>query len=115
MSEPQYIPELDDDSPFNWGEPEPTPDVYREPPAPLDAISAMIHEGIAKNTFNAAAIANGLHFGDLPDDESRLARARIYRAWRRAGENVQAAFARTLRGEPAPTELELHAAQEREA
>lgn len=86
-----------------------------EPPAPLDAISAMIHEGIAKNTFNAAAIANGLHFGDLPDDESRLARARTYRAWRRAGENVQAAFARTLRGEPAPTELELHAAQEREA
>jgi hypothetical protein len=73
----------------------------------MDIISALIHEGIAKNTFNAAAIANGLKFPELPDDESRLARARLYREWRHAGENVQAAFGRAIRGEEAPKEFEI--------
>ena len=78
----------------------------------MDAISRLIHERIAKNTFNAVAIANGLKFADLPDDEARLARAKLYRAWRHAGENVQAAFARAIRGEEAPSPFELHLAME---
>lgn len=80
----------------------------------MDIISAMIHEGIAHNTFQASNIANGLNFADLPDDEARLARARLYRKWRNAGENRKAAFARAIRGEPAPSELELHLAEAHE-
>ena len=81
----------------------------------MDTISALIHEGIAKNTFNADAIAKGLHFEELPDDETRLARARLYRAWRRAGENTKAAFARAINGEPAPSQFELHLAEEHQS
>ena len=73
----------------------------------MDAISSLIHEGIAKNTFNAEAIAKGLHFEELPDDETRLARARLYRAWRRAGENTKAAFQRAINGDPAPERMPL--------
>ena len=80
----------------------------------MDIISSLIHKGIAHNTFQASNIANGLHFAELPDDESRLARARIYREWRNAGENRKAAFARAIRGEPAPSRLEILLAEEHE-
>ena len=33
----------------------------------MDIISALIHEGLARNTFNAEAIVNGLHLA-LVDD-----------------------------------------------
>jgi hypothetical protein len=73
----------------------------------MDIISALIHEGLAKNTFNAEAIVNGLHLAQLPTLEEQLARARLYREFRRAGENTKAAFERAIRGEKAPERLPI--------
>jgi hypothetical protein len=48
----------------------------------MNIIERLITEKIAENAFAAAAIANGLKFADLKDDEERIERARLYRRWR---------------------------------
>lgn len=59
---------------------------------------ALIAAKIARNAYHAAAIANGLHLADLRTDDERMARARLYRAWRDAGEIPAVAFKNAIAG-----------------
>jgi hypothetical protein len=72
----------------------------------MNIIEQLVEEKIARNAYHAAAIANGLHLAELPNDSERLARARVYRAWRDAGEPAVVAFANAITGRQ-PLELPL--------
>lgn len=68
-------------------------------------IAMIVNDGIAGNIFQAGHIVQGLKLSELPDDDARMMRARLYREWRRAGENRSAAFTRAIHGETAPQRL----------
>lgn len=71
----------------------------------MNIIEKLIEEKIADNGFRAAAIANGLNLVELPDDEARLSRARLYRDWRNSkiyGKNTAPCFEMAIKGEPVP-------------
>lgn len=71
----------------------------------MNIIELLILEKIADNGFRASAIANGLKLADLPTDEERLARARLYRDWRNSkiyGKNTAPCFEKAIAGEPVP-------------
>lgn len=72
----------------------------------MSMIDQMIAAKIAKNEFNAAAIARGLQLADLKTDEERMARARLYRKWRDAGEPPAVAYVNAIAGRQ-PMELIL--------
>ena len=63
-----------------------------------EIIEWMIAEKIAKNGFNAAAIVNGLKLWELPSDDEKRARCKLYRDWRNAGEKSAVAFANAIEG-----------------
>lgn len=65
-------------------------------------IHRLIREGLALNRPHAAAVANLLKLHKMKSDAVRLERARLYRAWRKAGEKKNAAATRAINGEPAP-------------
>lgn len=67
-------------------------------------IEWMIEKKIAKNVFNAAAIANGLKLAGQ-DFETQKALCATYREWRWAGEKSSTAFTNTLEGKIAPPRL----------
>ena len=48
----------------------------------MNIIEWMIAQEIAKNTFQASAIANGLRLVELKDIEAQKARVALYRKWR---------------------------------
>ena len=48
----------------------------------MNIIHWMIDNKIAQNQIQAANIANGLKLAELPDDQSRIARVKLYRKWR---------------------------------
>ena len=64
----------------------------------MNPIEWMISEKIAKNGFNAAHIANGLKLYELKDDASKMARCRLYRKWRDAGEDPKIAYQNAIDG-----------------
>ncbi len=67
----------------------------------------LVQAHIARNVWHAAAIERGLHLADLHNNLERMKRARLYRAWRDAGEPPSVAFQRAIAGKPAPAELQL--------
>lgn len=70
-----------------------------------DFYNWMITEKLAKNSFNASAIWNGLELWKLPTDEARKERCKLYREWRWAGEKSAVAFENAKAGTPAPKRL----------
>jgi len=69
-------------------------------------IDLLISDGIAKNQFQAAHIANGLKLWDLTTDEDRLPRARLYRDWRNAKiygpKDTASCYIKAIEGVPVP-------------
>ncbi len=71
----------------------------------MTIIELLIEAKLARNTFHVAAIANGLELGELRTNEERLARARLYRHWREAGEPPALGFKNAIERR-APMKLE---------
>jgi hypothetical protein len=65
----------------------------------------LIELGIAQNVFQATHIANGLKLYELKTVEEQVARARLYREWRWAGEKTKASYEHAIRGDKAPERL----------
>lgn len=65
----------------------------------IDLMNWMIEEKIAKNSFNASAIVNGLRLFEVEGDEAKKARVRLYRDWRNAGEPSKVAFQHAIKGD----------------
>ena len=64
----------------------------------MNVVEWMISEKVAKNGFNAAHIANGLKLYELKDDAAIMARCRLYRKWRNAGEPSAVAYQNAIDG-----------------
>lgn len=72
----------------------------------MNIIDKLIADGIASNVFQATHIANGLKLTELRDDEgAQIARARLYRDWRNAGEPSKVAYERAIKGEVVPAPM----------
>ena len=72
----------------------------------MNVIEMLINEGIAKNGFQAAHIANGLKLAGLPEAE-QLKRARLYRDWRNTkiyGKETAPCYEKAIAGEAVPVE-----------
>ena len=83
----------------------------------MNIIEKLIEDGIAKNVFQSANIANGLRLAELKTDDERIARSRLYRDHRNSGESSRTAFEKAIAGEavPAPMfEEVLHTIEEAE-
>jgi len=64
----------------------------------MNVIESMIADQIAQNPFQAAHIANGLKLADLKTDEEKVARYKLYREWRNAGEPSKVAYQNAIEG-----------------
>lgn len=62
-------------------------------------IQKIVDEKLAENVFSASHIANGLKLADLKTEAEQLERVRLYRDWRKHGENTHAAYNRAIKGE----------------
>jgi hypothetical protein len=71
----------------------------------MNIIEKIIADGIAKNVFQATHIANGLKLVEMKTDDERLARCRLYRDWRNAGEKSATAYAKAIAGEAVPAPM----------
>lgn len=71
----------------------------------FDLFSWMMENKLAKNGFNAAAIASRLELGKLSDPEEIKSRVLLYREWRLAGEKTRISFEHAIRGDKAPERL----------
>lgn len=71
----------------------------------MTIVELLISNRIAKNEFQAQHIVENLKLLELETESEQLARAKLYREWRNAGENRNAAVGRTLAGEKAPDRL----------
>ena len=65
-------------------------------------IQIMLEEKLADNNFHAANMLNVLQCQNLKTDEERLARCRLYKAWKLAGENKPAARLSAIAGKAVP-------------
>ena len=68
----------------------------------MNIIDQLIELKIAKNNFHAAGMLNVLQCQDLPDDEARLARCKLYHEWKQFGETKKEARANALADRPVP-------------
>ena len=68
-------------------------------------VQKIVDEKLAVNIFAASHIANGLKLADLKTEEEQLARVKLYRDWRKHGENTHAAYDRAIKGEEPLPEL----------
>lgn len=66
----------------------------------MNIIEKIIDAGIASNIFQATHIANGLRLFELSTDEEKIARCRLYRDWRNAGEPSNVAYQHAIDGDP---------------
>ena len=76
----------------------------------MNIIDKMIADKIAQNLFQVAHIANGLKLYDLANETEQVARYKLYRLWRDAGEPPKVAYKNAIDGkEPMglPNRLEL--------
>lgn len=71
----------------------------------MNIIQRLIDEKIATNSFHAAGMLNVLRCADLKDDDERMARCRLYKEWKLAGENKEIARFNAIAGTPAPERL----------
>jgi len=71
----------------------------------MGIVDKIVSEKLAVNVFAASHIANGLKLADLKTEEEQLARVRLYREWRKRGENTGAAYERAIKGEEPLPEL----------
>ena len=74
----------------------------------MQIVEWMLEEKIAHHWKQAQNIIVGLKLFDLYNEkkfDEIKARARLYRTWRNAGENVQASYANAIAGKPAPEQL----------
>lgn len=63
----------------------------------MNIIERMIDDKIATNRFQAANIANGLKLAGL-DENEQIARYKLYREWRNAGEPSKVAYKNAIDG-----------------
>jgi hypothetical protein len=74
----------------------------------VNPIEMLIQDGIAKNQFQAAHIANGLKFGECKTSDEMLARARLYRDWRVSQifpkSDTKSCYEKAIAGEAVPVE-----------
>lgn len=75
----------------------------------MNIVEKLISDGIASNVFQATHIANGLKLFELSDEAEQLARARLYRDWRNAGEKSKVAYERAIRGDAVPAPMFVEA------
>lgn len=68
----------------------------------MNIVEVIVDEKIADNNFHAANMLNVLECGKLANDEERLARCRLYKEWKQAGENKKAARLKAIAGERVP-------------
>lgn len=64
----------------------------------MNIIDQMITDKIAKNVFQATHIANGLKLAELKTDDEKVARYKLYRRWRDAGEPSAVAYRNAIEG-----------------
>ena len=64
----------------------------------MNIVEKLIEIGIASNPFQAAHIASGLQLADCAEEEG-IARARLYRDWRNAGESSKIAYQKAITGD----------------
>lgn len=48
----------------------------------MNLIEQLIAQGVAKNAFQAAHIANGLKLAEMNNELAQIERAKLYRKWR---------------------------------
>lgn len=71
----------------------------------LPLVQLLIQNDIADNVYRASAIVVGCELASLPTDEERLARARLYRAWRNSqiyGKRTEPCYEKAIKGEVVP-------------
>ena len=71
----------------------------------MNIIEKLIADGIAKNMFQSANIANGLRLAELKTDDERIARARLYRDHRNSGETSRTSFEKAIAGKGVPAPM----------
>lgn len=71
----------------------------------MTIIDKIIEAKIALNVFQASHIANGLKLAEMENDEARLARCKLYRDWRNAGEKGKTAYEKAIAAEAVPAPM----------
>ena len=68
----------------------------------MNLVETLVAEKIADNPFHAANMLNVLECAKLATDEARIARCKLYKSWKLAGENKPEARRKAIAGEVVP-------------
>lgn len=71
----------------------------------MNIVDQLVEAKIVDNVFHAAGMLNVLECYKLATDEERIERCRLYKEWKRTGENKSEARRKAIAGEAPPKEL----------